>query len=98
MEIFVAPMDAPLTPTATALGAAHFFLAATTTAAFVTLIFAYRRRAILRRFVLSYCAAFVHQARGSPKGVLHTNRGGYIGQRVQIVISRSDLIRSDMQI
>ena len=59
MEVIVAPMSAEPTPAAVAVG--HFFLIATTGGALVTLAFAYRRRAILRRFVLPRSAGFVHQ-------------------------------------
>ena len=62
MEVVVAPMiseGSDLPPSAVAGG--HFFLAATTSGALVTLFFAYRRRAILRRFVLSRSVGFVHQ-------------------------------------
>ena len=60
MEVIVAPMeDAGLTPTVVGVG--HFFFAATTCGALVTLFFAYRRRTILRRFVLPRSVGFVHQ-------------------------------------
>ena len=59
MDVIVAPMHDALTPAV--LTAAHFFLAATTLAALTTLFFAYRRRAILRQFILPCSECLVHQ-------------------------------------
>ena len=60
MEVVVGPTKREdLTLTVRCI--AHAFLAATTFAALTTLVFAYRRRTILRRFVLSRREFYVHQ-------------------------------------
>ena len=59
MEVFVTPTRGVVSDSAVA--ACHFFFACTTTAALTTLIFSYRRRAFLRRFVLPRSLAFLHQ-------------------------------------
>ncbi len=59
MEVFVTPTQGDVSDSA--IAACHFFFASSTAAALTTLIFAYRRRSFLRRFVLSRKLAFVHQ-------------------------------------
>lgn len=57
IQVFVAPTQENLSQSAIAAG--HFFFAATSMAALTTLLFAYRRRAFLRRFVLPRDVAYV---------------------------------------
>jgi tellurite resistance protein TehA-like permease len=64
IEVFVAPAQRDVGYSA--IATCHFFFASSTAAALTTLIFAYRRRSFLRRFVLARKLAFVHQEWSAP--------------------------------